>query len=146
MSHEIINATRQVDLARFLENTTLRSKIGFADPDLPEYHEDLHWEEGHEFLIPQTSPLTVRIFPRPYTANNKGPANLSDFEEVNVDPGQLLVIFPESCHIVVKSGLFIALKPSEKYKRSPKSTPGAVGDCPNMECSVREECLRISNG
>jgi hypothetical protein len=133
---------RQYDLERFLgRNLHLRSRIGFSTSDLPE---DLHYEESYEFLIPQDKPLTVKIFPEHGSQSAKGSEvdDLQLFEEVTASPGEILVIFPEFCHLVIKKGRFIALKPEGKFKRLAKGE-GRVGRCEFSDCTLWNFCEHI---
>lgn len=143
--YQIVNAGRQVDLSEYLADTKLRSKIGFATADI---HEDLHWEQSYEFIIPQNKSVTIRIFEHRYHYPDKGDNDdqtLSNFQEVTVEVGQMLIIHPQYCHRVMKKRRFIALKVEGKYKILAKEDLEALGCCPNTECSLWNQCEEIGS-
>jgi hypothetical protein len=143
LSYRKIRAGRQVDLAEYLGPNNLRKKIGFAAIDMPE---ELHYEQSFEFLIPQDSPIRVRIFPDSWHVSDKGASDnegLSRFDEVVVEVGEMLVIWPERCHRVVEKGRFVALKVEGKHKVFAKPDQGAPGCCKNTDCSLWTYCEKI---
>jgi len=154
--YRLINTERKVNLSDFLkEDEELRKEIGFATSS-EETHEDLHWEESYEFLIPQDASLTVKIFHDDYRTPEKGEPcdrTLSMFQEITVEVGKMLVIYPEHCHRVIKekSGRFMALKVQEKFKvfaKPPydKSGNKNLGRCSNRICSIWSLCKKIGDG
>lgn len=146
LGYQKVKSGRQVDLSEYLADTKLRSKIGFATADI---HEDLHWEQSYEFIIPQDDSVTIRIFGHRYhdpDKSNNADQSLSQFQEVIVQPGELLIIHPQYCHRVMKKNRFIALKVEGKYKILAKKHPDASGRCPNTECSLWEQCEEIGRG
>jgi hypothetical protein len=141
--YEKIKATRQVDLVKYLSTSALRRRIGFATSNMPE---DLHYDESYEFLIPQDNPIKVKIFPNSYKVANKGNSSdetLSEFDEVIVVPGEMLVIYPEHCHRVMEKGRFIVLKVEGKWKILAKPDSSVPGCCTNTSCSMWSYCEKL---
>ena len=134
MAYKIIQAGRQVDLTDYLGTNNLRKKIGFATAAMPE---DLHYEESYEFIIPQDGSVRVKIFPH-YTTNDK-----SQFDEVVVNVGEMLIIYPEYCHLVIEKSNFIALKVEGKYKILAKPANDPKGRCLNTKCSIWSDCEKL---
>ena len=140
-----IRPGRRFDAAKYLGKRRLRSTIVFATP---EGHEDLHWEQGREFLIPQDGPLTVRVCEDRCKCDDKGDdPELGGWREVTVEVGEVLVVSPGHCHRVTSKSRRIALKPAGRFKvcAKPKSVSKreARGACKQKRCSLRKVCRGI---